>query len=487
VTSGQYGIFGSIVVIARDDGGAEVIRRSQISQESFAKFAYFTDIEPSNISFGGGDAIFGPVHTNSDLKIYSSGATFYAETRTAQRVPTPQYGTFMQGYEEYVPRIEMPATQDLNKVQAQAAAGGTSFTGDSDGGQGAATTRIDFVAIDLNGDGDTTDDDEGFFKVYQSTDPDWVVGNPPMVTETYNCGSWWNPRTCTRQVPGPLTAAQNCGAFYGSQFVAAADHPFGGNSALQALRSATRRCFLGGVDEIYNEFRASTPEGAYLPYPGTPAPPLAGRLDADYLFPLARRYNPNFKGVIFVEGKVAIAGVLRGNVTVAASDDIILADDIVYATDPGAGLCQDMLGIFAGDDVVVSDNALNSPLPAQSGEPRRTYDDTSSEFFQGVVLALDIFTVENYGSGGRTEEPCGTQAWGRGCLFLTGGIIQSTRGAVGTGAGTGYIKRYSYDQCAATSPPPYFPTTGRFAKGQYYQVDPVGFNVGNYYQMLTPR
>jgi hypothetical protein len=57
---------------------------------------------------------------------------------------------------------------------------------------------------------------------------------------------------------------------------------------------------------------------------------------------------------------------------------------------------------------------------------------------------------------------------------------------VGTGAGTGYVKRYSYDACAAEEPPPYFPTTGHFSKGQYYQVDPAGFNVSTYYDMLTP-
>ena len=76
-TTGQYGVFGSIVSIARDDGGGAVIRRAQVFQESFAKYAYFTDQEPSNISFGGGDQIFGPVHTNDNLKIYSSGATFF--------------------------------------------------------------------------------------------------------------------------------------------------------------------------------------------------------------------------------------------------------------------------------------------------------------------------------------------------------------------------------------------------------------------------
>ena len=466
LTSGQYGIFGSIIAIVRDDGGGEVVRRSQISQESFAKFAYFTDIEPSNISFGGGDVIFGPVHTNSDLKIYASGATFHKEVRTAQRVPSPQYGTFMVGYQEYVPRIDMPQTADLSQVAAQAAAGGTHFTGDSNGGYGQASTRIEFVAIDLNNDGDVTDDDEGFFKVFQSTNEAWVVG------------AW----------DSDLRNNENCGAWYGDTFVAAIDHPYdhdnnpetADRTALQALTSSTRRCYLGGADSITNGFVVNDGKGSWLPYTGTQAPGLAGRPDAGYLFPLARQYNPSFKGVIFVTGKVAVSGMLRGRVTLAATDDIILADDIVYATDPGAGLCQDMFGVFSGERVIVADNLLNAP------QRPRTYDDTKDEFFHGVILALDIFTVQNYNAGSRNDERCEAQTWGRGCLYLTGGIIQKTRGAVGTGAGTGYVKRYSFDACAATQPPPYYPTTGRFARGQFYQVDPVGFSVAAYFEMLTP-
>ena len=31
---------------------------------------------------------------------------------------------------------------------------------------------------------------------------------------------------------------------------------------------------------------------------------------------------------------------------------------------------------------------------------------TDGEFFDGVVLALDIFTVESYGSGSKTAQPC---------------------------------------------------------------------------------
>ena len=253
------------------------------------------------------------------------------------------------------------------------------------------------------------------------------------------------------------------------------------------MTSSTRRCYLGGHEAITNGFVVNDGKGAWLPYPGTPAPGLLGRPDAGYLFPLSRTYNPNFRGVISVAGRVAVSGVLRGRVTLTATDDIILADDIVYATDPGAGLCQDMFGMFAGERVIVADNLLNSPVRPRDSWNHRTYDDTKDEFFHGVILALDIFTVQAYNGGSRNDEACEGSTWGRGCLYITGGIIQNTRGAVGTGAGTGYVKRYSYDSCALEEPPPYFPTTGHFAKGQYYQVDPVGFSVPLYYEMLTPH
>ena len=74
---------------------------------------------------------------------------------------------------------------------------------------------------------------------------------------------------------------------------------------------------------------------------------------------------------------------------------------------------------------------------------------------------------------------------GRGCLYVTGGIIQVTRGPVGTGSGTGFSKSYSYDACAASYPPPYFPTTGRFTDNRYYEVNPVGFNVVSLFQSIS--
>ena len=71
---------------------------------------------------------------------------------------------------------------------------------------------------------------------------------------------------------------------------------------------------------------------------------------------------------------------------------------------------------------------------------------------------------------------------------MTGGIIQSRRGAVGQQSWigvTGYLKRYEYDACAATNPPPYFPTTGYFGRGRQYEIDPVGFDVGRLFEAIT--
>lgn len=478
ISTGQYGVFGSVVTVAEDIFGNRVVRREEVVQESFAKYAYFTDVEPSNISFGGGDQIFGPVHTNDYVKIYSSGATFHGPVTTAKTVQGSAYGTFDQGYTEHAPYIPMPATADLTKLKAQATAGGTAFVSSTFGAAGQATTRIEFVALDLDGDTRTTGANEGFIKVYQSTDPGWVVADVPA---DYNTNR--------------LRNSPNCGHYHGTTFVAAADHPAatGPDSWVAAVTSGAPRCYLGGSDSLWGGFQAGDARGGWLPWGGPISPLVAGRADAAYLFPISRELNPSFKGVIYVDGNVAVSGVVRGQVTVAATGNIVIADDITYATNPGAGGCADMLGLFAGQDVVVADNTLNAPVvPAAAGPGASyfTYDDTKDEFVDAVVLALGVFTVEDYASGATTAEACETKPWGRGCLYLTGGIIQKTRGAVGTigfAGGTGYVKRYSYDECAFSSPPPYFPTTGHFARGRYFEVAPSGFDVANYYALLGPR
>ena len=117
ITSGQYGVFGSVVSVVKDDGGGVAVRRQQVFQESFAKFAYFTDNEGGNIYFASNDHIWGPLHTNDQIKIHSTRANFHDEVTTAKDVYQPWYGTFDKGYQEYSPIIPMPETAELIKLK----------------------------------------------------------------------------------------------------------------------------------------------------------------------------------------------------------------------------------------------------------------------------------------------------------------------------------------------------------------------------------
>jgi hypothetical protein len=125
-------------------------------------------------------------------------ATFHREVRTAKWVEGGQYGTFARGYQENVQEIPMPSTAELSDLEAQAASGGVAFGGDSNGAVGEATTRIEFVALDLNGDGDRTDPDEGFFRV-TTTD----------MLSSENRG-WWDAggafRVAAEETPGDAQA-----------------------------------------------------------------------------------------------------------------------------------------------------------------------------------------------------------------------------------------------------------------------------------------
>jgi hypothetical protein len=300
----------------------------------------------------------------------------------------------------------------------------------------------------------------------------------------------------------------NCGHYYtgsGSHhagFTTFADHPTswssGNDSKSNAPANGVRRCFLGGSDSLNPAPQLFVPadsRGAWLLWSGAVDPRVATALganaaEAPYLWPINRVINPNFKGVIYVSGKVAVSGKLRGRVTLAASGNIVIADDITYVTNPGAASCADILGMFSGNDIVIADNLLNDPVPYYSGTSTPTHWDPDGgwdETIHGFVLALNIFTVQNYDEGSTDDEPCGGVDAGRGCIYLTGGIIQKQRGAVGLTSGRGYIKRYAYDACGLESPPPYFPTTGHFARGHYFEVEPTGFDIDSFWSLLIPH
>lgn len=528
VMSGQYGVFGTIISTVRDTFGNQVVRRLQINQESFAKYAYFTTVE-GNIVFANNDQIWGPVHSNDEIEIHSSGATFHNTVTTAASTIAGQgYGVFNGGPpKKSVPVIPLPTTQAFDALETRAENAGMSFAGNTLGnGPGEASIRMEFVAVDLNNDGDSTDTDEGFVRIYQDNAEPWRVTGQRTglagqdIRRSPNCGVPMKPGAPTTVQTGSWSAVPATNALWNDlpnnvRFTPVADTfpDFNGPARAATMLSTANaqwRCYLGGDPRLRQDSWPNISATAWaavvgpLPRPTTTVAaggtagwiqrPVAigaptvlaftGRPDADFLWPINRDYNRDWEGVIYVEGRVAISGTINGRVTLATPENIVIADDIRSAVDPGSAQgaeCGVILGLFSGDSVIVSDNTLNTAQQINGAGQWRTYDWTAQEEIHAVVLALDIFGAERYTSGPDDFEDCSISDSGRGCLALTGGIIQRTRGGVGLTSGEGYIKRYAYNACAASDPPPYFPTTGKFARNRIYELDPRNFDVAAWF------
>ena len=218
-----------------------------MNQESFAKYAYFTTIE-GHIVFANNDQIRGPVHSTDQIKIASSGATFFDQVSTAARsIRGQSYGNFVN----YPPKlsvtpIPLPSTQAFTALQTQATNGGVAFTGNTNGASsGEASIRIEFVAIDLNTDGDSTDANEGSVRIYQDNARPWYVTG-------HLSGA---PDADIRRTP-------NCGAQSGVplKFVTDSQVNWGGGTPAAAttlMQSATARCYLGGDPRLFQAKRPS--------------------------------------------------------------------------------------------------------------------------------------------------------------------------------------------------------------------------------------
>jgi Tfp pilus assembly protein PilX len=524
IASGQYGVVGSIISVSRDSFGNKAVRRLEVNQESFSKFAYFTNFETdtagNTIVFGGGDQILGPVHSNDLIRIYTSpspAVSFFGQVSTAQSsINNQSNASFSKPPLLGVARIPMPTVADLNKLDSLAQVGTTRFAGSTAGDAGEARTRIHFLTIDLG----ATYGVQGFFMVYQAGT---TLANP----EDFVSASLPTTASATGNY---LELSLNCGdvdatgrfmpAFY-HDTTASLLHKHGVIGTTNANKIARRdsslvkggssKCLLGGdsaltIPAISGGANATWPNtghpdgGAWVQAPAAIRTALAtlgsvitNRPDANYLFPLNRQWNTNFKGVIFVDGKVVVDGVVHGRMTVAANGNIIFGSDLTYYQSTTRDCTTgDIAGFFSGQSVMVANNTLNAPQTlntdgshlATPAGTYRSYKTPTDETIYGFFLTLKTYGAEENGLGASNVEKCligGTFNAGRGCLNTFGGIIQERRGAVGLTSGQGYIKRYQYDACGATDPPPYYPTTGVFVKNRFYELDPTRFNVANWY------
>ena len=176
-----------------------------------------------------------------------------------------------------------------------------------------------------------------------------------------------------------------------------------------------------------------------------------GKKKKKYDVPLTNISLNDINGFIQVNGDVEVYGTVSGQVTLFATDDISIIDDIVYLNSGTNGEpnpnCPDHLGLISQQDIIVADNTANR----------------NDVIICGAVLALgNSFTVQNYSSGSS-----------RGSLRIWGALSQKIRGPVGTTGWrgtTGYNKDYNYDERYQTEAPPYFPTTGSYEISSWKEV-----------------
>jgi hypothetical protein len=202
--------------------------------------------------------------------------------------------------------------------------------------------------------------------------------------------------------------------------------------------AATAGFQFSGKSLVYFEFRGDSVRYRYA----------TSGTGSTWTYKLASTFTSN--GTIdFGNAEVHILGKVKGRYTLVASGssgnqgDFFLDDDVYYNTDPTVyPSSTDMLGIVAKNDVWVTDNTANN---------------TSA----GIKIQASIYCE----TGSFGAQNYSTRA-AAGFINLTGGIIQATRGAVGSLSGStvtnGFSKRYRYDDRLLTTYPPAFPGCGTF-------------------------
>lgn len=166
-------------------------------------------------------------------------------------------------------------------------------------------------------------------------------------------------------------------------------------------------------------------------------------------------------------GNVRLTGSYGADLTIATENDIIIDGNVTRSGDA-------LLGLIANQFVRVanpSTPADHDPPPAST--PTSDWCEniaaTADRTIEAAILSLKhSFTVDNYYCG----HPIGT-------LTVKGVIAQRFRGPVGTGgasgASTGYVKNYQYDDRLAYRSPPNFldPVESAWRVSRYTEQSPA--------------
>lgn len=395
ILSGQFGQFVSLVVRADDGKSTRYVRRLELAAENFARFAMFTNTWPNNgLCYTTGEFIRGLAWSNQNWS--SCGTPVYYDTVSA--VGTISGGTpnWVKGPLSARPnqaRIPMPTVARLSFMPTYAAGASLSFTPTTN-----ASMRLEFAAVDANGDGDSTDVDEGFVRVYESRVtgtvgdslfrnrvgvPDWSTSVTPPIWSDSLCGDfhgrYFFPVVAHRVVapatpavwPNNVTNTAWMNNWLRFKGVAVATDTVSASFRADSLhdrvmRNSTARCFPAGAPQLVfvarggvsrkvdgtawagadslkggedTTFTVGDRWGAWRTFTTTPSATLVTRRNTNeprVLFPLSKQRNANFRGIVYVNGSAYVSGTLRARLTLYSSNALTFLDDLTYVSPPNA-------------------------------------------------------------------------------------------------------------------------------------------------------
>ena len=438
ITTGQYGQFVTVIARADDGSNTRYVRRLELAAENFARFAMFTNTWQSGLAYGTGEFIRGLAWSNQNWASYGS-PTYYDTVGAVSTIDTYAGSpTYVKGAGAVKPNqapIPMPTVSRLTFMPGYAAGANLAFTPAAN-----TTLRLEFVAADLNGSGDSTGLNEGFLRAFQS-----YPGNAPTgfaYSDRIILKSWGT------NAP-PAWADSMCGDFHGGKFYPVIVHKMkwfrdslvsmtdtgsynrtAGMANIAStptaaehdlvMRNSTARCYPAGAPQLVGVERDTsklsptgtkwklqdgykggsdttfTPNGrwgTWLPWPGAvssvlTSSPRAGQ--AKWLFPLSKQLNSGWKGIVYVNGSAYVSGLLRSRVTLYSSAYLTFLDDLVYVVPPNTpGVVCDadgsnILGMIAVNDIMIEDNALQRPQRILNSSPPAAYDTNQVRFMSGT-------------------------------------------------------------------------------------------------------
>jgi len=184
--SAQLGRFVTVLVQVNDTAHhRSYVRREELNEETFAKFAYFSEQE-NGICFGSGDRLTGPIFSDDNIQSCSGQKAEFmdsVETHLSFTNGNPSIDTlYKPPARQGLPAINLPSTSALATLFTRAQQGnavfGTGYTSNANtDSTSKVKQRLEFVAYRMNPtDPDSTVPGSGFVRYYAvgKTNPWWT-------------------------------------------------------------------------------------------------------------------------------------------------------------------------------------------------------------------------------------------------------------------------------------------------------------------------